>query len=183
MFIAQQKRKENIAEYILYMWQIEDIIRAYNLSIELIDAQIIQKITHLQEEEKLRMHDWYESLIEMMRKENVQQAGHIQMIKNTLNDLVDLHYALLKSPKQVEYSALFYHTLPAIGALKLQERNVDTEDIEVCFIFMYGVLLLRLQHKELSADTQTALQQISKLLAVLSVKYRLYLNNKLDLED
>ncbi len=27
MFVASQKRKENIAEYLLYMWQIEDIDR------------------------------------------------------------------------------------------------------------------------------------------------------------
>ena len=34
MFIASQKRKENIAEYLLYMWQIEDMIRANNLDID-----------------------------------------------------------------------------------------------------------------------------------------------------
>ena len=33
MIIASQKKKENIAEYLLYMWQIEDIIRAYGLDI------------------------------------------------------------------------------------------------------------------------------------------------------
>ena len=34
MIIASQKKKENIAEYLLYMWQIEDIIRAYGLDID-----------------------------------------------------------------------------------------------------------------------------------------------------
>ena len=34
MFVASQKRKENIAEYLLYMWQIEDLIRANNLDID-----------------------------------------------------------------------------------------------------------------------------------------------------
>ena len=28
MYIAQSKRKENIAEYILYLWQLEDLLRA-----------------------------------------------------------------------------------------------------------------------------------------------------------
>ena len=37
MFISQQRRKENVAEYLLYMWQIEDIIRANNFSIEEIE--------------------------------------------------------------------------------------------------------------------------------------------------
>ena len=43
MIIASQKRKENIAEYLLYMWQIEDIIRAYKLDIDTIDEQIVSK--------------------------------------------------------------------------------------------------------------------------------------------
>lgn len=41
MIIAQQKRKENIAEYLLYMWQVEDLIRAYNFDIDKIEANII----------------------------------------------------------------------------------------------------------------------------------------------
>ena len=34
MIIAQQKLKENIAEYILYMYQIEDVVRAYHFDLE-----------------------------------------------------------------------------------------------------------------------------------------------------
>ena len=41
MIIASQKKKENIAEYLLYMWQIEDIIRAYGLDIDQIQKHII----------------------------------------------------------------------------------------------------------------------------------------------
>ena len=41
MFISQQRRKENVAEYLLYMWQIEDIIRANNFSIDEIEKNQI----------------------------------------------------------------------------------------------------------------------------------------------
>ena len=41
MIIASQKRKENIAEYLLYMWQIEDIIRANKLDIDKIKESVI----------------------------------------------------------------------------------------------------------------------------------------------
>ena len=37
MFIARQKRKENIAEYLLYMWQMEDLVRSFKCDIEAID--------------------------------------------------------------------------------------------------------------------------------------------------
>ena len=34
MFIAEQKKRDNIAEYLLYMWQLEDILRAYVLDFD-----------------------------------------------------------------------------------------------------------------------------------------------------
>lgn len=41
MLIAQKRRKENIVEYLLYMWQIEDLIRANQFDINLIDERVI----------------------------------------------------------------------------------------------------------------------------------------------
>lgn len=43
MIIASQKHKENIAEYLLYMWQIEDIIRANGLDIDRIKENVIDR--------------------------------------------------------------------------------------------------------------------------------------------
>ena len=40
MIIAEQKRKENIAEYLLYMYQVEDMIRANGLDIESIEKTV-----------------------------------------------------------------------------------------------------------------------------------------------
>ena len=34
MIIAQEKRKTNITEYIIYLWQVEDMIRALNLDMD-----------------------------------------------------------------------------------------------------------------------------------------------------
>ena len=34
MYIAKQLKEKNIAEYLLYMWQVEDIIRAHSLNID-----------------------------------------------------------------------------------------------------------------------------------------------------
>ena len=43
MITASQKRKENIAEYLLYMWQIEDLIRANGLDIDKIRANVLER--------------------------------------------------------------------------------------------------------------------------------------------
>lgn len=42
MYIAQQKRKENIAEYILYLWQLEDLLRALKFSPEAIYNTLVE---------------------------------------------------------------------------------------------------------------------------------------------
>ncbi len=43
MFVAQELRKKSIAEYLLYMWQIEDIIRAYGCSLPVIKKNYIDR--------------------------------------------------------------------------------------------------------------------------------------------
>ena len=57
MIIASQKRRENIAEYLLYMWQIEDLIRANGLDINKIKATIIDRY-QLTDEQRKQMTEW-----------------------------------------------------------------------------------------------------------------------------
>lgn len=178
MYIASQKRKENIAEYLLYMWQIEDIIRANGLDLDKITVNIIDRYG-LDDTQKKEMSEWYESLIDMMRRENVQKSGHLQLNKNIIIQLDDLHHALLKDPKFAEYTAEFYKTLPFIVELRAKQGDDKLDEIETCFTALYGTLMLRLQGKEISADTQKALTQISRFIAMLAHYYKLDQENKL----
>lgn len=170
MIIASQKKKENIAEYLLYMWQIEDIIRAYKLDIDVIDEQIISKYD-VSDDKKKEIREWYESLIDMMRREGVVEKGHLQLNKNVIIDLTDLHLALLKSPKEPFYGATFFKTLPYIVELRAKTGEEQVGEIETCFNALYGILMLRLQKKEISEQTQVAMKQITAFLALLSEKY------------
>lgn len=178
MYIASQKRKENIAEYLLYMWQIEDIIRANGLDLDKITVNIIDRYG-LDDTLKKEMSEWYESLIDMMRRENVQKSGHLQLNKNIIIQLDDLHHALLKDPKFAEYTAEFYKTLPFIVELRAKQGDDKLDEIETCFTALYGTLMLRLQGKEISADTQKALTQISRFIAMLAHYYKLDQEDKL----
>lgn len=181
MIIASQKKKENIAEYLLYMWQIEDIIRANGLDIDRIQQQIITPFGLPGEQEKA-MREWYESLIDMMRAEGVEQKGHLQLNNNVLIDLTDLHLRLLKSTREPFYGAAFFKTLPYIVELRAKSGEEKAGEIETCFNALYGVLLLRLGKREISADTLKAIQQISTFLAILSEKYRQDKAGELELE-
>lgn len=178
MIIASQKRKENIAEYLLYMWQIEDIIRANNLDIEKIEQNVISRFS-LDDTSHKNMVEWYESLIDMMRREGVEKSGHLQINKNILSQLVALHQTLLKDPRFQTYTAEFYRTLPFIVELRSKAGDDKPGEIETCFNALYGMLMLRLQNKEISAETMTAVKQISRFIAVLSQNFKLDEEDKL----
>ena len=183
MLIALQKRKENIAEYLLYMWQVEDIIRAYNFSIDEIEENIIARFDQPQRV-RAEIKEWYGELIAMMLQEGVKESGHIQINKNIVIDLNSLHLALLKSPKEVAYNAAFYRVLPSILDLKGKSGQQDGENnIELIFNALYGYMLLRLQKKEVSPETAEAVKQISSFAALLATKYRQEKAGELKLDE
>ena len=117
------------------------------------------------------MVEWYTNLIEMMRSEQVQEKGHLQINKNMIILLTDLHLQLLNSPKFPFYSAAYYKALPYIVEIRARNNNRDLPELESCFEILYGVMLLKMQKKAVSADTQKAVADISKLLGMLSDYY------------
>ncbi|WP_289304412.1 DUF4924 family protein [Parabacteroides goldsteinii] len=182
MIVAKQKRKENIAEYLLYMWQVEDLIRANHFDIDSIRRTVISQYDQ-PDEVKEEIARWYEELIEMMRSEGVMEKGHIQLNKNVIITLTDLHLRLLKSPKEMIYGAAYYKTLPYIVQLRAKSGGEELPELETCFNAIYGFLLLRMQGKPVSPETQEAIKQISSFLALLAEKYREDMNGELKLED
>lgn len=179
MFTASAKRKENIVEYLLYMWQIEDLIRANGLDIERIKTNIIDKYADLDHAQRKELTEWYESLIDMMRRENCQQQGHLQLNKNTLSQIEELHRTLLASPKFDKYHAEFYKTLPFIVELRSRQGQHPLSEIETCLTALYGMLLLRLQQKNVSNETRDAVAHIARLMAMLSAYWNLDHDNRL----
>ena len=180
MYISQQLKQQNIAEYLLYMWQIEDLIRAYGFDIEKIKTSIVDPYP-VSEEQKNALLQWYKDLINMMHDEGVMEKGHLQINKNIIVWLTDLHLRLLQSPKYPYYSAAYYKALPFIVELRAKGADRDAPEIQTCFDAMYGVLLLKLQKKEISEDTQKAIKVISDLLAILADYYNKDKKGDLDL--
>ena len=172
MIMAQQKRHENIAEYLIYMWQVEDLIRANEFDIEKIDATIISKYA-INDDKKKEVREWYESLIKMMELEHVKEKGHLQINKNVLIRLNDLHAQLLNSPKFPQYGAQFYHALPFIVELRSKVKpEAQADELETCFNALYGILMLRLQGKAISEETQKAVSQIAYFIGILAAYYK-----------
>jgi hypothetical protein len=170
MLIAKEKRKTNIAEYILYMWQIEDLIRAYNFDFDLIKKNITSgyKTDAVTLSE---IEEWYKSIILMMQNESICKTGHMQIITKSVNELNEFHLKLLGSDKDPEYNRLYFAAKPNIELFREKSGNITGNEIEVCLQALYSLLLMKLAKKEISADTLESMRSFSQLLALLSVKF------------
>ena len=132
MFISRELRKKNIAEFLLYMWQVEDLLRANDLSIEKIENRVVEPYK-LSPEDSAQLLEWYSNLIDMMRIEGVKDSGHLQINKNVLIMLTDLHGRLLKSPKVPFYAAAYYKALPYIVEFRNKSKGHEKPELENCF--------------------------------------------------
>jgi len=181
MKIAAQLRENNIAEYLLYMWQVEDLLRANECDPDRIREHLLSRY-QLPEEEYKHWEEWYLDLAMMMREEGVCEKGHLQINRNILINLTELHRQLLASPKFPFYSSAYFKALPFIGEVRSRKENKEEPELETCFEAMYGVLLLRLQKKEISKETAQAVKSISDLLSMLANYYDKEKNGELEFD-
>lgn len=172
MIIAQQKRKENLCEYLLYMWQVEDMLRAADCQESRIEEMILSRY-NLPEPELAPIRQWYLELSDMMRNEGKQASGHLDVNRIVLMQLEDLHRELLANPNDVLYQGLHYQVLPLIIQLKGKQSSTGTSDLELCFNAVYGYLTLVLKGEEISPETTKAVKLISSFLSTLALKHQL----------
>lgn len=182
MFISQELRKKNIAEYLLYMWQIEDIIRAYDCSLARIRREYIERFNYT-DEQKEEMTDWYGNLVRMMNSEGCREHGHLQINKIVIQQLSELSAELLSSSKFPFYNSEYYKVLPFIVELRKRGADNNENEIETCFNALYGVMMLRLQKKTVSPDTEHAIKEITTFIGMLSDYYLKDKKGELKIED
>jgi DNA-binding FadR family transcriptional regulator len=171
MLIAKEKRKTNIAEYILYIWQLEDLLRALNFDLEQIGSTLVARF-NVDENTRLDIYQYYKNMVLMMEKEQLKQSGHIQAIVNVADDLNQFHLNLLQSPADPAYKALYQLAKPLLDEFRMKSNDVNAHDVQVALQALYGVMLLKLQHKTITQATEQATAHISKLVAHLAARYR-----------
>lgn len=142
-------KRDNIAEYILYLWQMEDYLRAFP---ENADATP-------------ELHE----LNEMMHREGIIDGGHLALANNALAELIDLHATLLN--EDAMYRAAIIRLQPSLNLLKAKTDRPTMSDIEACLVLLYQIMLLRLQKKEISPETASVQQQATQVLTFLSRTY------------
>lgn len=171
MLIAKKTLENNIAEHVIYMFQIEDLIRANNHDLDTIINTIIEP--QIQDEDLLAAYQkWYEGLIKQMKAEGIQKSGHLSEINEILMELLMLHNTLLNIMNDKEYKVRFEKALPALKDFQAKSNLSDINLIEVGFNALYSKIILKLKGQTFTASTEEAFTQISELLGYLAIFYK-----------
>ena len=181
MFTAKQKRKENIVEYILYLFQIEDLIRAFQLDLDQIKNKLITQYKTDDLAVQNEIFAWYENLVLMIKKEGIVENGHFQFLVNLINELNEFHLKLLETGKVPDYLQTYQTISGLITELRIK-GNGHKNNVHTSLEAIYGYLLLKMQHKQVSAGTHEAMQSLNNWLAKLSVLFKEFEDDKLDLD-
>ena len=179
MDIAQAKRKENIAEYILYLWQIEDLLRALQFSPEAVYSQLVAPRDMPQEQKQVFLM-WYMDIADLLHKEGKEQSGHLEHTLHLIADLHNLHLQLMTLPVGREYREKYARRAPYIPTLRTIMGKEEMNDTELCFRALYAAMLYRIKGEGEKAVADT-LEYVSPVIAELSAMYRKVERGEVDL--
>lgn len=170
MYIARKLRKSHVTAYVLYMFQVEDVIRAYDMDLERLSKEYLPRFSFTPQQTD-EASEWYGSLIDMMREEGKQEKGHLQVVRNTILLLADRHEELIRDPKQAFYNAAYFKALPCIVELRARGAAKELHEIENALEAVYGTTLLKMKGQTVSEATQSGIKPIVHLLELLSAAF------------
>ena len=136
MLISREKRKEKVTDYLIQMYQVEDLIRALDRDLVQIESKIIVPY-NLPESRHHEMVDWYANLVLMMEKEQKTEKGHLQFIINLINEVNDFHLRLLDSGDDASYTSTYRTVAGLIRELRHKGATGES-DVEIALTALYG---------------------------------------------
>lgn len=171
MIPDESKISENVAEYILLIYQLEDLVRAYDLDPDKLKEGYI--IPQVQNDQELKIaSDWYGELIAKMKRSGLRKSGHIPELDEIMVELSYLHNTMLNLTGDHKYKEIFAKASPFLEEFKEKSDLKNKNYIELAFHAMYMKLLLRLQKKNISDETEEAFEAMRLMLAHLSKAYQ-----------
>ena len=181
MDIAQSKRKENIAEYILYLWQIEDLLRALQFSPEAIYSQLVAP-RQIEEEQKHVYLLWYMDIVNLLKKEDKEESGHLEHTLHLIGDMHHLPLQLMQNPVGEHYRTTFARLAPQLPMLRTLVKKEDVCDTEICFRALYAAMLYRIKGDKKRAEAiNDTIELVSPVVAELAAMYGKVERGEIDL--
>jgi hypothetical protein len=171
MRLADKKRKENIIEYVLFLFHTEDLMRSFNMDLTQVKDKLIEPNAS-SPAEAIELEEWYGHFIEKMKKQEVVNEGHIEEVHELMNELFYLHLQLINVFQHKQYQEAFDEAKSNIEELQNKTMGKTKNPIETCFHGIYAVLLLKIKKKQISEATSEAIQTFRDMLNILSAAYK-----------
>ena len=122
MTVAAQKKRSHIVDYLLFTWQMEDLVRAAQFQPRLLEEwaenQANSEGTDPVEESK-----WLLALAEDMRRSGAEEKGHAGSVKDAMAELAHLHELLLGTLNDARYREAFNEAEPYLKDLGEKSPN------------------------------------------------------------
>ena len=151
------------------MWQIEDLIRGFHLNLEDIFYGVIQP-AGLEPSQEKKLKNWYQSLIDKMRIQSLEEGGHLHELNEIVKELYMVHTSLINMGDK-KYEAFFFEAQPYISEFAQRSNYAGVNEVEICMNALYMKLLLRLQGKEITPETEKAFTIFTKMITYIAREY------------
>ena len=169
MLLADKKKEENISEYIIHMYQTELLLRNFELDIEKVKLHVIGNIPE-GKTDKNALAIWYDEVIAQMINEGLEKEGHLNSVQDEVQALSDLSLKLLAENE--EYRQVFNAARPAIRSSITASDGLLTNPVQACLNGVFGLLLARMNGKEVAEDQLQDIEQFGNVLSYLSYYYK-----------
>lgn len=168
--IAEKKKSQNIGEYLIYMYQMEDLIRSYQGNMDEIKQYVISHYP-VSDEEKAELAVWFEGILERMKSQGIMEKGHLKELRDLVENLANLHWKLLKTDKA--YFETYNNAKPFIlNAILAADGENPGNEIQICINGIYGLLLCRLLGKKVEDLQIKTAEAFGEVLSMLNFNYQ-----------
>lgn len=169
MTIAERKYAENIAEYVIYMWQMQDLLRAVNMDVESLDGFLR---SFLPTEEKIQEEKtWFEGLAKSMKRSGAEEKGNVEEVQEVISELNLLHTTLNTLLRDDEYIAANERAKESLDSYRERSNGKALSEVEAYLTGLYGLMILRLRKQEISEETKDAMKTFSDVMVLLALQY------------
>ncbi len=168
--VADRKKSQNIGEYLIYMYQMEDLIRSYQGNMDEIRQYVVSHYP-VSDEEKTEITAWLESILEKMKSQQTLEKGHLKELNDLVENLANLHWKLLKTDRA--YFDSYGKAKPFILDAIVEANGVDPgNEIQICLNGVYGLLLNRLLGGKIEDKRIKAAEAFGEVLGLLNFHYQ-----------
>jgi hypothetical protein len=136
----------------------------------------------IEEEQKHVYLLWYMDIVNLLKKEDKEESGHLEHTLHLIGDMHNLHLQLMQNPVGEHYRTTFARLAPQLPMLRTLVKKEDVCDTEICFRALYAAMLYRIKGDKKRAEAiNDTIELVSPVVAELAAMYGKVERGEIDL--